>query len=179
MESDLDAWWLYDDGGLNILLPYIIARRGFKDKMPLRIFTLTRDCHDVENSEKRIKSLLQKFRIEYSSLTIIKDINKPPLQASVQYFNQLIKKFRSNIASDTLISDAELERLKVKTDRHLRLRELLVEHSYMASFIVLTLPYPRLGSTSAALYMSWLEALSAELPPVLFVRGGDEPVLSV
>ncbi|XP_050350416.1 bumetanide-sensitive sodium-(potassium)-chloride cotransporter-like [Nymphalis io] len=178
-DNDLDAWWLYDDGGLNILLPYIIARRGFTDKMPLRIFALTRDCNDIQDSEKHIKALLQKFRIEYSSLIMIQGINEPPMQASLEYFNQLIKKFRTDFGSDILISDAELERLRNKTNRHLRLRELLVEHSYMASFIVLTLPYPRLGSVSATLYMSWLEVLSKDLPPVLFVRGNDETVLGV
>ncbi|XP_026493445.2 bumetanide-sensitive sodium-(potassium)-chloride cotransporter-like [Vanessa tameamea] len=178
-DNDLDAWWLYDDGGLNILLPYIIARRGFTEKMPLRLFALTRDCNDIQVSEKQIKILLQKFRIEYSSLIMIQGINEPPLQASVEYFNQLIKKFRTDFGSDILISDAELERLSNKTNRHLRLRELLIEHSYMASFIVLTLPYPRLGSVSATLYMSWLEVLSKDLPPMLFVRGNDENVLSV
>ncbi|XP_046966935.1 bumetanide-sensitive sodium-(potassium)-chloride cotransporter-like, partial [Vanessa cardui] len=176
-DNDLDAWWLYDDGGLNILLPYIIARRGFAEKMPLRIFALTRDCNGVQDSEEQIKALLQKFRIEYSSLIMIQGINEPPLRASVEYFNQLIKKFRTDFGSDILISDAELERLSNKTNRHLRLRELLIEHSYMASFIVLTLPYPRLGSVSATLYMSWLEVLSKDLPPVLFVRGNDETVL--
>lgn len=34
------------------------------------------------------------------------------------------------------------------------------------------------GSVSAPLYMAWLEMLSRELPPTLFVRGNQTSVLT-
>lgn len=42
----------------------------------------------------------------------------------------------------------------------------------------MTLPMPRKGVVSAPLYMAWLEALSRDLPPFLFVRGNQTSVLT-
>lgn len=38
-------------------------------------------------------SLLSKFRIDYSDLTLISDITKKPQEKSTQFFNELIKEF--------------------------------------------------------------------------------------
>ena len=44
--------------------------------------------------------------------------------------------------------------------------------------IVMTLPMPRKNIIKAAHYMAWLEALSRDLPPFLFVRGNQQSVLT-
>ena len=41
-----------------------------------------------------------------------------------------------------------------------------------------TLPIPRKSVISAALYMSWLEALTQDMPPFLLVRGNQTSVLT-
>lgn len=86
---------------------------------------------------------------------------------------------------------SELAAQKEKTHRQLRARELLKEHSMGADLIVLlvsskcaikkifsTLPVPRKGMISASLYMSWLDVMTAGLPPTLFVRGNQSSVLT-
>ena len=62
--------------------------------------------------------------------------------------------------------------------RHLRLAELLRHHSSESEMIVMTLPLPRKGHTSAALYMAWLDIMTKNLPPILLTRGNQEPVLT-
>jgi len=74
--------------------------------------------------------------------------------------------------------EAELKTLREKTNRHLRLRELLLDHSRMANLIVMTLPIPRRGGVSAPLYMAWLECLTRDMPPFLLVRGNQASVLT-
>jgi solute carrier family 12 sodium/potassium/chloride transporter 2 len=37
----IDVWWLYDDGGLTLLLPYILTLRSQYAECKLRIFSLT------------------------------------------------------------------------------------------------------------------------------------------
>lgn len=44
---------------------------------------------------------------------------------------------------EAMLTEAELKKQIGKTRRHLRLRELLIEHSAISSFIVMTLPMPR------------------------------------
>ncbi|XP_047506433.1 bumetanide-sensitive sodium-(potassium)-chloride cotransporter-like [Pieris napi] len=177
-ENNLDSWWLYDDGGLNVLLSYIIAIRGFR-AMPLRIFALARTCHRLGDAEAGVKALLHKFRVEFSCLKMIQGLYDPPQLETKEMFNMMIERFRTDVESDVLITNEELERLDQKTDRYLRLRELVIENSSNASLIVMSLPRPRPNTVSAALYMTWLEVLSSDLPPVLFVRGNDTSVLGV
>lgn len=76
------------------------------------------------------------------------------------------------------ISDAELLAVKDKTNRHMRLRELLLEQSRDSSLVVMTLPMPRKNIVSAPLYMAWLELLTKDMPPILLVRGNQTSVLT-
>lgn len=76
------------------------------------------------------------------------------------------------------IDESELKALREKTNRHLRLRELLLDHSRMANLVVMTLPIPRRGGVSAPLYMAWLECITRDMPPFLLVRGNQASVLT-
>lgn len=49
----LDVWWLYDDGGLTILLPYIISQRSTWANCKLRIFALANRHHEMELEERK------------------------------------------------------------------------------------------------------------------------------
>lgn len=49
----LDVWWLYDDGGLTILLPYIISQRSAWANCKLRIFALANRHHEMELEERK------------------------------------------------------------------------------------------------------------------------------
>ncbi|CAG7831447.1 unnamed protein product [Allacma fusca] len=77
-----------------------------------------------------------------------------------------------------IIDETELKAMREKTNRHLRLRELLLDHSRQANLIVMTLPIPRKGGVSAPLYMAWLECLTRDMPPFMLVRGNQTSVLT-
>ncbi|CAB3244621.1 unnamed protein product [Arctia plantaginis] len=176
--STLDVWWLYNDGGINVLLPYIIANRGCKHKMMLRIFVLPYPGVKTIDSYNSVKNLFQKFRIEYSHLTVIEDIHVPPQTLTWDMFNSLIENHKSEkvdgVQDPILISGDVLNKLLRKTTKHLRIRELVLQHSFAADLIVMTLPYPRQDTVPAALYLAWLDIISHDLPPTLFVRGSPQ-----
>lgn len=127
-------------------------------------------------------SLLAKFRIDYSDLQVVPDITTKPLECTQQFFDMLIADFRKPESADDpdscQISDAELLAVKDKTNRHLRLRELLLQHSHEANLVVMTLPMPRKNIVSAPLYLAWLELLTRDMPPILLVRGNQTSVLT-
>ncbi|MEE6487178.1 hypothetical protein FKM82_014825 [Ascaphus truei] len=136
-------------------------------------------------------SLLSKFRIDYSDIVIIGDINNEPRQESMKSFQDLIEPYRlhkEDFNKETVeemrraepwkISDDELEMFKEKTYRQIRLNELLQEHSTSANLIVVTMPIARKGAVTNALYMAWLEILSKDLPPMLLIRGNHRSVLT-
>ncbi|CAG9790969.1 unnamed protein product [Diatraea saccharalis] len=179
-EGTIDVWWLYDDGGLTILLPYIISQRSAWANCKLRIFALANRRHEMELEERNMANLLSKFRIDYSSLTMVQDITEAPQEESKNFFNDLIHKFTSDETTNEAcrINETELLTLAEKTNRQLRLRELLLANSSAARLVVMSLPMPRKGSVSAPLYMAWLEVMSRDLPPMLFVRGNHTSVLT-
>ncbi|KAK4881311.1 hypothetical protein RN001_004630 [Aquatica leii] len=172
----IDVWWLYDDGGLTMLLPYIISTRQDWAHCKLRVFALANNKQELEVEERNMANLLSKFRLDYSSLQMVQ-ISDKPNPKTVEFFNTVIEDFIDN-ENDCKISEIELAALQEKTNRHLRLRELLLENSSKATLVVMSLPMPRKGSVSAALYMAWLEVLTKDLPPYLFVRGNQQSVLT-
>ncbi|XP_014255942.1 bumetanide-sensitive sodium-(potassium)-chloride cotransporter [Cimex lectularius] len=173
----VDVWWLYDDGGLTILLPYILHTRSVFANCKMRIFALANRHHDLKTEEANMARLLAKFRISYESLTMINDIMEEPDKKTISFFHDLIAGFRTR-DNGFKVTDEDLVTLSEKTDRQLRLRELLLKHSRESTLVVMSLPMPRKGLVSAPIYMAWLEALTKDLPPFLLIRGNQAPVIT-
>lgn len=180
----IDVWWLYDDGGLTLLLPYIISTRRHWSSCKLRVFALANKKAELEFEQRSMASLLAKFRIDYSDLQLIPDITKKPQESTQAFFKDLIKNFYvdgtkgGSDVNNLVITEGDLLAVQDKTNRHLRLREYLLENSMKSDLVVMTLPMPRKSILSASLYMAWLECLSRDLPPFLFVRGNQSSVLT-
>nr|QGP72204.1 Na+/K+/2Cl- cotransporter [Penaeus monodon] len=184
-KGTIDVWWLYDDGGLTLLLPYILTTRSQWSNCSLRVFALANRKDELDMEQRSMANLLAKFRIDYSDVIVIPDVAKKAAESSKMEFDQLIEDFKakSNVEIDkenegVVISEAELLGQREKTNRHVRLRELLLENSRDASLVVMTLPMPRKNSVSAPLYMAWLETLTRDMPPFLLIRGNQTSVLT-
>ncbi|XP_074956506.1 solute carrier family 12 member 1 isoform X2 [Phalacrocorax aristotelis] len=189
-KGTIDIWWLFDDGGLTILIPYILTIRKKWKNCKLRIFTGGK-VNRIEEEKLVMASLLSKFRIKFADINIICDINVKPNKESWKFFEEMIEPHRLHESCKEIttaeklkreapwkITDAELEAFKEKSYRQVRLNELLQEHSRAANLIVLSLPVARKGVVSDYLYMAWLEILSKNLPPILMVRGNHKNVLT-
>ena len=185
----IDVWWLFDDGGLTILIPYLLSTRKQFGECRMRIFTGGKK-ERIDQDKRTMAQLLSKFRISFEDVEVIGDINLKPKRESLINFEKLIepyRKFDQDNSSDAdaantdewwKISDNELVVNKEKTNRQIRLQELLQEHSKDAALIMMTLPIARKGICSPALYMAWLEELSRDLPPIVLLRGNQTTVLT-
>ncbi|KAK3888777.1 hypothetical protein Pcinc_007193 [Petrolisthes cinctipes] len=202
-KGTIDVWWLYDDGGLTLLVPYILSTRSQWSQCKLRVFALANRKDELDIEQRSMANLLAKFRIDYSDVIVIPDVAKKAQESSKLAFDQLIENFKapgeiSEEDEGVLISEAELLGQREKTNRHIRLKELLVENSKDSSLIVIhirlkellvenskdsslivmTLPMPRKTSVSAPLYMAWLDTLTSDLPPFILIRGNQTSVLT-
>jgi len=98
--NTIDVWWLYDDGGLTLLLPYILSTRRNWSNCKLRVFALANKRDELEFEHRNMASLLAKFRIDYSDLQVVPDITSKPLDCTQQFFDSLIADFRKPEADD-------------------------------------------------------------------------------
>lgn len=57
-KGTIDVWWLYDDGGLTLLLPYIISTRRNWSNSKLRVFALANKHSELEYEQRKYVSFL-------------------------------------------------------------------------------------------------------------------------
>ena len=166
-------WWLYDDGGLTLLLPYILTTRQQFSNAKLRVFSLANRKDELDRETRNMAALLAKFRIEFSSVVVIPDVTKRASDQTREAFEGMICAL-----PEGSITEEELLENKEKTNRQLRLSELLQENSSEAEMIFMTLPLPRRGHVSSPLYLAWLDITTRDLPPTLLIRGNQASVLT-
>ncbi|XP_016407740.1 solute carrier family 12 member 1-like [Sinocyclocheilus rhinocerous] len=189
-KGTIDVWWLFDDGGLTLLLPHILTTRKKWRDCRLRIF-IAGQPERIEQDKEEMQELLRKFRIKCADIKVITDINVRPSAESWKLFEDMIEPFRMHEGSKETsqaevlrkehpwkITDAELDAFEEKTMLQVRLNELLQESSRAAKLIVVSMPIARKGSVSDHLYMAWLDALTKNLPPTVLIRGNHQSVLT-
>ncbi|TDH16882.1 hypothetical protein EPR50_G00002510 [Perca flavescens] len=189
-KGTIDVWWLFDDGGLTLLLPYILTtRKKWKDSK-LRIFIAGQPGR-CELDKQEMKSLLHKFRITCTDINVIDDIHVQPRADSLKKLEEMIKPFclhegsKDTVQAEAMrkeqpwrITDEELSTFEEKTNLQVRLNEVLQENSKSANLIVVSMPIARKESVSDFLYMAWLDILTKDLPPTLLIRGNHKSVLT-
>ena len=75
------------------------------------------------------------------------------------------------------LTETELAKNADKTNFYLRMSEIVQENSKDSTLIVMTLPLPKMG-VPFQLYMAWVDFISRNMPPFLWVRGNQESVLT-
>ncbi|XP_032873671.1 solute carrier family 12 member 2 isoform X3 [Amblyraja radiata] len=189
-KGTIDVWWLFDDGGLTLLIPYLLTTKKKWKDCKIRVF-IGGKINRIDHDRRTMATLLSKFRIDFSDITVLGDMNTKPSKDDIAAFEEMIEPFRlheddkEQDAAEKMkaeepwrITDNELEIYRMKTYRQIRLNELLQENSGTANLIVMSLPVARKGAVSSALYMAWIETLSKNLPPILLVRGNHQSVLT-
>ena len=151
------------------------------------MFFLCSKKEELDNETRAMVSLLTKFRIEADDVIIIPDATKLPREDTKDMFERLVlapgqrKKLStassSSEASNTsfpgfLLPEEELRAHKEKTYFHLRISEVVREHSCNASLIVMTLPVVRKGQVSSGCYKKQKTA-DVQVPPLLYMAWLD------
>ncbi|CAK6972272.1 solute carrier family 12 member 2 isoform X1 [Scomber scombrus] len=147
-KGTVDVWWLFDDGGLTLLIPYLLTNKKRWKDCKIRVF-IGGKINRIDHDRRAMATLLSKFRIDFSDINVLGDINTKPKKEHVTAFEEMIEPYRlkeddmEQEAAERLkdsepwrITDNELELYRAKTNRQIRLNELLKEHSNTANLIV-------------------------------------------
>eukprot|EP00096_Caligus_rogercresseyi_P009884 TRINITY_DN3456_c0_g1_i2.p1 TRINITY_DN3456_c0_g1~~TRINITY_DN3456_c0_g1_i2.p1 ORF type:complete len:771 (-),score=246.82 TRINITY_DN3456_c0_g1_i2:780-3092(-) len=194
----IDVYWLYDDGGLTLLIPHILQTRAKYSKCKLRVFFLSNKNDELDGQTRSMASLLAKFRIDFTDVIMLTDATKQPSKETKAEFKTMIsaaaaskessKKHStssrdSSSSSETeevppLVSEMDLIANNEKTNFHLRIAEIVKSNSSSADLIVMTLPMPKREILPQELYMGWLDYTTKNMPPFLLVKGNQTSVLT-
>uniref|UniRef100_A0A914X9Q7 Solute carrier family 12 member 2 n=1 Tax=Plectus sambesii TaxID=2011161 RepID=A0A914X9Q7_9BILA len=135
----IDVWWLYDDGGLTLFIPHLLTlEKSYLQGAKIRVFTIASSHSTMEQERLNMVELLKKFRIQFMEVFVIPDMSKKPSDSLIKEFDDIVAPFRSTETDsrEGMISDSELAAQKNRTDRHLRLRELMLQNSSQAELVV-------------------------------------------
>ncbi|NXA53047.1 S12A3 protein, partial [Nothocercus julius] len=186
-KKTIDIYWLFDDGGLTLLIPYLLGRKKRWGKCKIRVFV----GGQINRMDDERKADWPHFpRTAEAAWAPLGDA--VCLFCSIRRFDDLIAPFRLNdgfkdeaVVNEMRhdcpwkISDEEVNKNRAKSLRQVRLNEILLDYSRDAALIAITLPIGRKGRCPSSLYMAWLETLSQDLrPPVILTRGNQENVLT-
>ncbi|XP_078527524.1 solute carrier family 12 member 3 isoform X2 [Lissotriton helveticus] len=191
-KKTIDIYWLFDDGGMTLLIPYLLSRKKRWGKCKIRVF-VGGQINRMDEERKAIITLLSKFRLSFHEVHVLPDINQKPRPEHAKRFEDMIAPFRLNdgFKDEAMvnemrqdcpwkISDEEIKRYKAKSLRQVRLNEVLLDYSRDAALVVITMPVGRKDKCPSSLYMAWLETLSQDLrAPVLLTRGNQDNVLTL
>ena len=167
----IDVYWVADDGGLILLIPYILCLCTYWSNCKVRINLLKDSRNNYhENDYKIIRELIKKFRLH-------RIILKEPNIINIDYNtpkDKTINKFET--ISGSTINDCK--RSKV-IKRWLRLSEIIQDNSKKSVIIFVTLPVPTTYITPLQ-YKALLYILSDQsiLPPTILMRGNGQQTLT-
>uniref|UniRef100_A0A915CQ49 DNA-(apurinic or apyrimidinic site) lyase n=1 Tax=Ditylenchus dipsaci TaxID=166011 RepID=A0A915CQ49_9BILA len=172
----VDVWWLFDDGGLTLLLSYLLTTQNtYLPGAKMRVFTICSKSNP-EQVHHSLVTMLKKFRIQFTSVQVFVEDNRDLYPETVEEHEDLLKEI--NKEDKSVISKEMLNATHERTMRYLRHRELLLEYSSASSIVIITLPLAAPSVVKSGIYGLWLELLSKDMPPTLFVRGNQTSVIT-
>ncbi|KAM9449880.1 solute carrier family 12 member 10, tandem duplicate 1 [Clarias gariepinus] len=186
----IDVYWISDDGGLTLLVPYLLTRRKRWRKSKVRVFVIG-ELHTMEHERKEMITLLRRFRLDVHDVIVMTDTEKSPSSKSLKRFEDSVALFRvqeeqqrevseqqQRTSCPWKVSDKQMAAFRLKSERMVRLNEIIKRNSKNAALILVSLPVPQ-SNCPSSLYMAWLDTLSFGLHcPVLFIRGNQKNVLT-
>ncbi|XP_056598953.1 solute carrier family 12 member 3-like [Triplophysa dalaica] len=184
-KKTIDIYWISDDGGLTLLVPYLLTRRKCWRRSKVRVF-ITGKPQTMEKDRKEMMTLLQHFRLNVHDVIVMTDSEQPPFAKNIRRFEDTIIPFTvsegqvdEEIKScPWKVTDKENTALRIKSERKVRLNEIIRRNSKHAALILVSLPVPQ-SDCPSSLYMAWLETLSWRLHcPVLLIRGNQQNVMT-
>ncbi|XP_049328525.1 solute carrier family 12 member 10, tandem duplicate 1 isoform X7 [Astyanax mexicanus] len=194
-KKTIDVYWISDDGGLTLLVPYLLTRRKRWRKSKVRVFIIGQQ-QTMEEERKEMLVLLRRFRLDVGDVIVMTDSQRPPFPKNLKRFEDSVAAFRlregqqqgdgsvqqqqqqQRTEGPWKISDKQMDALRLKSERKVRLNEIIRRNSKHAALVLISLPVPQ-SDCPSSLYMAWLDTLSCGLHcPVLLIRGNQQNVLT-
>lgn len=161
--NPIDIWWLADDGGLTVLLGYILANHDIWSKCSIRCFAITSGSAGINEIRLNLSHLFIMFRIP-CEVIVLSGNDYPPSDETLNLWKEL------NVTSDD-------DEIHGKINTFLRLREMILKNSLESSLIFCTMQIPR-QNQNPELWTAFIDVVSRGMPPFMWIHGNNENVLT-
>uniref|UniRef100_A0A669BB69 Solute carrier family 12 member 10, tandem duplicate 1 n=1 Tax=Oreochromis niloticus TaxID=8128 RepID=A0A669BB69_ORENI len=144
-KKTIDVYWIADDGGLTLLVPYLLTRRKRWHSCKIRVFIVENE-QDIEERRNEMINLMKRFRIKVNDVIVMTDSEKSP---QTKKFLDSVAPFRlhdeqqEGVSVQELrqkdpwkISDKEFEALRLKSERKVRLNEIIRKNSQHTALVL-------------------------------------------
>ncbi|KAL5242036.1 hypothetical protein ACI65C_009446 [Semiaphis heraclei] len=165
----VDVWWLYNDGGLSLIIAFIFKKSFTWKNCKFRIFGVTNKVDRLSEERHKLEQLLSLYRIDFDYMDIILKDNTGT--TTMTYFNSLLERAASRDNLDDYLLQTE------HISDTLFLRDLIELHSFNSDLIILTTPKNDEGIN--ILFMCWIETITRGLPPCIIINGSSDQVIAV
>lgn len=205
-EGNVDIWWIVHDGGMLLLLAFLLQQESTWRKCRLRVFTVAENDDNSIQMKQDLQSFLYHLRID-ADVRIVEmldgDISAYTYERTAQMENRarileklkLSPKLREQIPdavadrsrADAAVSTVRANRLLTDNVRRMntsvKLNRIIHEHSRESQLVLLNLPGPTndcaFSFDSAMSYMEYVNVLTESLQRVIMVRGGGREVITI
>ncbi|KAA8582632.1 hypothetical protein FQN60_006303 [Etheostoma spectabile] len=92
-KKTIDIYWIADDGGLTLLVPYLISRRKRWSRCRVRVFIVGEQLNK-EESRKEMLALLKRFRLDFKDVRVLTDCERRPQAKNLERFFDSVAPFR-------------------------------------------------------------------------------------
>uniref|UniRef100_A0A4W4HKL7 Solute carrier family 12 member 7a n=1 Tax=Electrophorus electricus TaxID=8005 RepID=A0A4W4HKL7_ELEEL len=180
-EGTIDVWWIVHDGGLLMLLPFLLRQHKVWKKCKMRIFTVAH----LDDNSIQMKNDLQVFlyQLRLDAEVEVVEMHERDISAFT-YEKTLVMEQRCLLLKQMQLSRTEREREVINSNVRrmhtaVKLNEAVVNKSQGAHLVLLNMPGPPKNKDGDENYMEFLEVLMEGLDQVLLVRGGGREVITI
>uniref|UniRef100_A0A673BZB6 Solute carrier family 12 member 7b n=1 Tax=Sphaeramia orbicularis TaxID=375764 RepID=A0A673BZB6_9TELE len=185
-EGTIDVWWVVHDGGMLMLLPFLLRQHKVWRKCKMRIFTVAQMDDNSIQMKKDLQMFLYHLRLD-AEVEVV-EMHDNDISAFT-YEKTLVMEQRSQMLKQMQLSRTEREREVIyksfpksnvrRMHTAVKLNEVVVNKSQGAHLVLLNMPGPPKNRGGDENYMEFLEVLLEGLNRVLLVRGGGREVITI
>ncbi|VVC37171.1 Hypothetical protein CINCED_3A017148 [Cinara cedri] len=157
----IDVWWLFNDGGLALIIAHILKSCDLWAKCTFRIFGVTDKKENLNTEKDKLKQLLAMYRIQFDFIDVVlakATSLKTKEQFTTLWNQQFIDQESQPDGNEKYIIDT------------LFIRDLLETYSMRSDLIIISTPKTEEQSNQIH-SMYWMEIVTRELPPCIIIQG--------
>jgi solute carrier family 12 (sodium/potassium/chloride transporter), member 2 len=168
----IDVYWMFDDGGLSVLIPWILSRHPYwkKHGTKVRLLVVVDNANAMSGAVHDLVWMIRKFRFDWEAEAIPTNGQGPSPETVARYEKMTGKpvdeQHRPNV-----------------TRKWLRLSEIMRENSCDAALTFCSLRFPR-DNTPSDEWLASMDILTdqvsetGERSPILLIRGNGRDCLT-